>query len=103
MPRQSYPQVITANDLLEGDVVYIDASGGWTRDLSEALLFEDPTAAQDALAKAQTRPDLIVGIYLADMARGPDGTPQPVHFRERFRATGPSNYAHGKQEALSNV
>jgi hypothetical protein len=24
--------------------------------------------------------------------------PQPVHFREEFRRTGPSNYFHGKQE-----
>jgi hypothetical protein len=27
-----------------------------------------------------------------------DGVPHPTHFREDFRATGPSNYAHGKQE-----
>ena len=28
-----------------------------------------------------------------------DGTaPQTTHFREAFRAKGPSNYVHGKQE-----
>jgi len=43
---------------------------------------------------------MVVGIYLADMEPGADGTPQPVHFREAFRAKGPSNYAHGKQVGL---
>ena len=100
MPRTTYPQVITANDLLEGDVVYIDAAGHWTRDLTQAVLFEDRDALLAALAVAQSRPDLVVGIYATDMARGPDGTPQPVHFRESFRAKGPSNYAHGKQETV---
>jgi len=28
-----------------------------------------------------------------------DHGPEPIHFREAFRTRGPSNYAHGKQEA----
>jgi hypothetical protein len=39
----------------------------------------------------------VVGAYLAD-ARGALNGPEPVHFRESFRARGPSNYAHGKQQ-----
>ncbi|WP_156505710.1 DUF2849 domain-containing protein, partial [Sulfitobacter sp. HI0054] len=35
MPKPFTPKVITANALLEGDVVYQTATG-WTRKLSEA-------------------------------------------------------------------
>ena len=103
MPRETHPQVITANDLLEGDVVYAAADGSWTRHLARAALHDDPQAAQAALAAAEARPDMVVGIYLAEMERGPDGRPRPVHFREAFRARGPSNHAHGKQEDLQDV
>jgi len=41
----------------------------------------------------------VVGAYLADAAVGAVA----LHFRERFRATGPSNYFHGKQERGSHV
>ncbi|MGR3343737.1 MAG: DUF2849 domain-containing protein, partial [Paracoccaceae bacterium] len=39
----------------------------------------------------------VVGAFLADAREGQNG-PEPVHFREGFRAQGPSNYPHGKQE-----
>ena len=54
-------------------------------------------AADGLLEAAAKQQDRIVGVYLAEVEMGPDHRPQPVHFREAFRATGPSNYAHGKQ------
>ena len=74
MPRDFTPKVITANHLLEGDVVYLTADDRWTRYHEEAELITD---AKD----------------------GPKG-PEPTHFREVFRTRGPSNYAHGKQVEL---
>jgi len=44
----------------------------------------------------------VVGAYLADVSTL-TGAPKPTHFRESFRATGPSNYAHGKQEGRNHV
>ena len=96
MSRPFTPKVVTANALLEGDVVYLAADGNWTRDLAEAELIEDETLASTLLADAETQHDRIVGAYLADMRAGPDG-PEPAHFREAFRSRGPSNYRHGKQ------
>jgi hypothetical protein len=90
------PSVLTANDLLEGDVVYLAASGHWTRRLPEARLFTDPDSAALALAAAQAQPGRLVGAYLAPARLGPHG-PEATHFREAFRARGPSNYPHGKQ------
>lgn len=96
MSRPATPCVLTANDLLLGDVIYLAPTGAWTRAHHEAQLFTDADAAQAALARAAARPDRLVGAYLAAAKPGPDG-PEPVHYREVCRARGPSNYAHGKQ------
>ena len=97
MARQFTPKVLTANALLEGDVIYLDAHGAWVRAHADARLFEDEAEANAALEEAG-RDLMLVGPYLADAEAGPDG-PRPTHFREDFRTRGPSNYAHGKQEA----
>jgi len=98
MAKPFTPKVVTANALLEGDVVYQTASG-WTRDLREAEVLTDEADADLRLIDASQQQELIVGAYLADVVHD-NGIPAPSHFREAFRATGPSNYAHGKQETL---
>ena len=98
MPKPFTPKVITANALLEGDVVYQTATG-WTRKLSEAEVLTDEADADLRLIDALSQQDLVVGVYLADVVPEASG-PRPTHFREAFRATGPSNYAHGKQETV---
>ncbi|SFA98826.1 Protein of unknown function [Poseidonocella pacifica] len=102
MPRAFTPKVITANALLEGDVVYLTADDIWTRDLDAAELLEDEAHAQLRLIEAQARVHEVVGAYLADMKPSPHG-PEPTHFREEFRRTGPSNYFHGKQAEKNHV
>lgn len=97
MSRRPFtPKVVTANRLLEGDVVYLAANDAWVTDHAKAELIEDEAHAQIRLLEAERQPDVVVGAYLADAKPGANG-PEPVHFREAFRATGPSNYAHGKQ------
>ena len=102
MPREFTPKVVTANALIEGDVVYLTTADTWTRRLSEAEVMTEEDHAQLRLLQAEGQPELVVGAYLADVAIGEDG-PQPTHFREDFRRTGPSNYYHGKQAELTNV
>ncbi len=96
MPRPFTPKVVTANDLVEGDVIYLARNGAWVRDMCMAWLIEDETEAATQLALAELQPEIAVGAYLAEAKAGPDG-PVPTHFREVFRAKGPSNRAHGKQ------
>jgi len=102
MARIFTPKIVTANALLKGDVVYLTVDDRWTRDLAEAELIDDEAHADIRLLDAEARAGEIVGAYLAD-AHPTQSGPQPVHFREDFRATGPSNYAHGKQAEQSNV
>ena len=98
MPKAFTPKVVTANHLLKGDVVYQTATG-WTRRLAEAEVLTDEADADLRLIEASQQVDVIVGAYLADVTVE-NGIPKPAHFRETFRATGPGNYAHGKQVEL---
>jgi hypothetical protein len=101
MTRTFTPKIVTANALLEGDVIYLTADDRWSRNLSEAELIDDEAVAQLRLLDAE-RQGGVVGAYLADAIAGSCG-PKPAHFREAFRAKGPSNYAHGKQEDRKHV
>jgi hypothetical protein len=96
MPKSFQPSVITANALLEGDVVYLRGDY-WVRDLVQADVLTDEADAQLRLMEASAKVAEVVGVYLApvDPARGDIRT---THFREAFRASGPSNYPHGKRE-----
>lgn len=96
MSRKFTPKVVTANDLLIGDVVYLTADDQWTREHAQAELIEDEAHAQLRLLDGASQKNIVVGVYLADAVAGPNG-PEPTHFREVFRTRGPSNYAHGKQ------
>ena len=97
MPRPNFDQIITANDLLEGDVVYFTAAATWSRDIQKAEVFSDEAIAQVRLIEAMAQANIIVGAYLMPVQHTKDGH-APTHFREEFRTKGPSNYAHGKQE-----
>ena len=97
MARQFTPKVVTANALLEGDVIYLTSDDRWSRHHHEAELIEDEAHAQLRLLKAESQRQVVVGAYLADAKAGLSG-PVPIHFREAFRTRGPSNYPHGKQE-----
>ncbi len=99
MSRPFTPKVVTANALIEGDVIYLTADDTWSRDLSKAEIITDEAHAQLRLLHAERQANKLVGAYLADVAPGTSG-PQPTHFREDFRRKGPSNYPHGKQEAV---
>ena len=96
------PKVVTANDLIDGDVVYLSAEDHWARCHEDAELLRDATHAAKRLNFAEAQYTQVVGAYLADAIAGAHG-PVPVHFRETFRARGPSNLFHGKQSEYENV
>ena len=96
MPKPFTPKIVTANALLEGDVIYQTANG-WSRRIEEAEVLTDEADADLRRIDAAAQTGSVVGAYLADVEL--DGkVPRPAHFREAFRARGPSNYPHGKQE-----
>jgi hypothetical protein len=98
MARALTSKVITANALFEGDAIWFTQTNEWTRDIAQAELITDEAHGDLRLLEAMADQSVVAGVYLADAKAGPNG-PVPVHFRETFRTRGPSNYAHGKQEA----
>lgn len=102
MARAFTSKVVTANELVSGDVVYLTQAGLWAKAHKNAELITDEARAVVRLEFAEAQVGQIVGAYLADAVASENG-PKPVHFREEFRALGPSNYNHGKQAESSNV
>ena len=94
MARTKAPVVITANDLLTGEVVYLDLAHRWSPELSVAKVFDVIDVAEGELAAMVSEAD-VVGAYLAEVST--ESSVIPRHYRESFRHKGPSNYCHGKQ------
>ena len=61
MPKPFTPKVVTANALLEGDVIYQTADG-WTRDLARAEVLTDEADADLRLIDAMQQQKLVVVI-----------------------------------------
>ena len=84
------PQMLTANRLRDGDVLYWRA-GDWVFTLAEGEVFTDSKAAEDALAAANAglSKNQYVAPYLFDV-RVENGVVRPVKEREIIRAAGPT-------------
>lgn len=89
MAKPFHPGLVSANHLATGRVIYRAASGAWVARPGEAEFIADAETAEARLAAAEAEPHIAVGPYLAPALLG-DGGPEPAHFRETFRATGPS-------------
>jgi hypothetical protein len=89
--RPALPLLLTASDLLEGDVVYFTGAG-WDRPLASALVAADEaTAARLESALAEAEADrLLVAPYLVTVEVVAGGAVIPQHYRERIRSRGPT-------------
>jgi len=85
------PQIVTANRLHDGRVVYLTASSHWSMAIADARICEDETAARaaTALAAAAVAARHIVEPYLIPVTQGDAGI-VPTRYREVIRAFGPS-------------
>ncbi|MEQ8391149.1 MAG: DUF2849 domain-containing protein [Thalassospira sp.] len=84
-------QVVTANRLGDGLVVFLTADGGWSESINDACTADGKEAANALLAKASA-PELdviIVGPYLIDVEQQDSGL-VPTKYREVLRTKGPS-------------
>jgi len=88
MAKEFKPVVVTANDLIEGDSVFLGTCG-WVRDVRMARVARtaDEAKALEADGLAGETGNLVVGPYLIEV--GLDrGAPWPVLRREQIRADG---------------
>ncbi|MBP6012378.1 MAG: DUF2849 domain-containing protein [Alphaproteobacteria bacterium] len=84
----SVPQVLTANRLLDGEVVYLAGDGAWVESIAAAQVLATPAHGEAALAKGvEAERNLhVVHAYLFDVTQ----QLKPVKMREIIRAAGPT-------------
>ena len=93
-------KVVTANRLLDGEVVWLGADESWVGDLSRAKVLEtkDDLAAAMTTAEQSIADREVVEAYDVDVV-SEDGQVTPKRLRERIRAAGPTILPNlGKQE-----
>jgi hypothetical protein len=88
--------IITANRLLDGDVVFW-ANDHWVEALTDAERFQDADALDLVLQKTKRQTTTVIDPYAIDVVLEA-GQPVPTSYRERIRALGPTTHLdHGKQ------
>ncbi len=93
-------QIMTANRLLGGEVVYLGDNAEWTDKFSAAKTAEDKDGADALLSEAEKAEanQLIVGAYLIKVERDETGL-RTLSVKEGIRAKGPTvHYGHQQAE-----
>jgi len=84
MAKVFHSKIITANDLMSGEVIFM-TSNGWSTDYKRAILAETPEQVEVLLAKAEAQPAKAVGAYAVDTKPDAKGINTPFHNREVIR------------------
>ena len=84
-------QVLTANRLIDGEVVYLAPGGAWVERIEGARLFDSKADAEASLEVGlqAERDQKIVHAYLFDVTQTGSNL-KPVKQREVIRAAGPT-------------
>ena len=87
MAKAFAPQVLTANRLRVGDVVYLAANDAWVPELTGARVATDAAqlAALETIAAGAVATQTVVGVYAIDVDTS-NGAPSPTSVKERIRA-----------------
>ena len=97
--KEGPAKVITANDLRDGLVVFLDQDGGWIHDIARSRVVEDGPDLESAIAYAKAQHDarIVVEPYAIDV-EVVGGVPVPVRFREKIRADHGPTIPYGEDE-----
>ncbi|HUF85851.1 MAG TPA: DUF2849 domain-containing protein [Thermohalobaculum sp.] len=98
MAKQFKPVVLTANDLIEGDSVFLGPRG-WVREVAGARVAMTEAEAEGLTARGREAEagNLVVGCYLVEVSLE-GGAPEPLLRRERIRASGVPTITYGPAE-----
>ncbi len=90
--------LLTANNLLNGDVVFWGDKAAWTQNFADALVMSDETAEKELLeiGQKEENENIVVGAYIVPLIQEQDGQYKPVELRELRRCEGPSILDHIK-------
>ncbi|MGA9604983.1 MAG: DUF2849 domain-containing protein [Methyloceanibacter sp.] len=81
------PNVVTANRLTDGIVVYLAPDGGWVEDIARARIAatENETKTLEDEAAKDVKARKVVAVYPMEVALV-DGAVDPLSVREKIRA-----------------
>jgi hypothetical protein len=96
-------KILTANYLLSGKVIYLTSDKKWVENSEDAVVFDNQEDADNALAFTDTQINILQSAYLIDVLLTSKGVPKPKSNQELIRATGPTNYFHGKQTEKTDI
>jgi hypothetical protein len=82
------PNVLTANRLTDGIVVYLAPDGSWVEDIARARIAstENETKALEDVAAKDVKARKVVAVYPMEVALV-DGAVDPLSVREKIRAS----------------
>ena len=89
------PQMVIANTLKDGRVVFLADHGQWVNGIAEGFVVQSEQEAEE-LAKIATRAEAenrVVDPELIEVTNA-NGHPRPVEIREAIRAEGPAVRGH---------
>lgn len=92
-------EILTANELMSGAAVYLDASGNWQLEIDQARLFgPDEAELRDAVLEQSRLTGRLISLD-AEVVEVIDGKVVAQRLRERIRADGPTApYGPKRQE-----
>jgi len=97
------PIAFTANNLLDGEAVWLGSNGAWVKTFDAAKVFATQDERQVAVEAAERADaeNLVVEPYEIEVSQDA-GQVTPIKFRERIRAAGPTMRLDlGKQAELA--
>ncbi|HET9572660.1 MAG TPA: DUF2849 domain-containing protein [Methyloceanibacter sp.] len=82
------PNVVTANRLTDGIVVYLAPDGSWVEDIARARIAstDNETKALEDVAAKDVKARKVVAVYPMEVALV-DGAVDPLSVREKIRAS----------------
>jgi hypothetical protein len=105
MAKKAALQIVTANHLTEGHSVFL-TDEGWSVDHHQARIASstEEAAGLEAIARKDEDANLVVGVYLVEVALDAGGRPEPTHYREKLRVRArPSFWADGPRLAVATL
>ena len=89
MSANPISQIVTANALATGDVVYLTGGNDWSVEIVNAEFIADDDQATRRLSEAEQQAQIVIDAHLAKVEITDNG-PVPLTRREALRASGPS-------------
>lgn len=94
MPKQPLKWIVTGNFTADGAVGYLTSKRDFSRNLSDALVFEVKDAAEDARLECARNESVITDPYTLEVTDS-EREPDVLTARERIRSQGPTTpYGH---------